>query len=56
MRTLKISLFATVLATGAWMLGISQKLWPAHPFWANFLLTCAALVLAYYIWPKPQEK
>lgn len=56
MKTLKVSLLASVIGTGAWMLGITRRIWPAHPFWAVFFLTLAFTFLLMYVWPEPQKK
>ena len=55
MRTLKASLAASVIGTGAWMLGLPRKMWPAHPQWAVFFVTLALTILLYYVWPEPQS-
>jgi len=55
MKTLKASLFASVIGTGAWMFGLPHKIWPAHPQWAVFSITIAATVLLLYVWPEPGE-
>ena len=55
MRTLKASLLASAIATGAWLLGVTRKMWPAHPQWAVFFLTIGATLLLMYILPEPQE-
>ena len=55
MKTLKASLLASAIGTGAWMLGLTQKMWPAHPQWAVFFLTIGATVVLFYAWPEPQK-
>jgi hypothetical protein len=55
MRTLKASLLASAIATGAWLLGVTRKMWPAHPQWAVFFLTIGATLILMYILPEPQE-
>jgi len=55
MRTLKASLIASAIGTGAWMLGIAQKIWPAHPQWAVFFLTIGMTLLLLYALPKQQR-
>jgi hypothetical protein len=45
MKTLKISLIATVAATAAWFLRIPQAIWPAHPQLADVLLALVTCVL-----------
>ena len=55
MRTLKASLLASFVGTGAWMLGLTKNMWPAHPQWAVFFVTIGATMLFLYILPKPQR-
>ena len=55
MKTLKASLLASAIGTGAWVLGLTQKMWPAHPQWSVFFLTIGALVVLLYVWPEPQK-
>ena len=38
------------------MLGITHRIWPAHPLWAVFLLTVTFTLLLMYVWPEPQKK
>jgi hypothetical protein len=52
MKTLKASLLASVIGTGAWVLGLTKQIWPAHPQWAVFFLTIAATILLRYVWPE----
>ena len=65
MRTLKISLIASVIATAAsfWVaeLGITQKIWPEHPQMAGFLFTLVAAIVVQIAWPhlvpdSPRDK
>ena len=55
MKTLKVSLAATAFGTLAWMLGLTRKIWPAHPLWAAFFLTLAATALLQFVWPEAQK-
>jgi len=55
MKTLKASLLASVMGTGAWLLGLTQAIWPAHPLLAVFFLTLVATVVLRYVWPEPQK-
>jgi hypothetical protein len=55
MKTLKASLLASAIGTGAWMLGVANKIWPAHPQWAVFFLTIAATVVLLFVWPEPAK-
>jgi hypothetical protein len=56
MRTLKITLIATLIATAAgfWagQLGLMQKLWPEHPQLAGFFLTLVTCIVVQLVWPK----
>jgi len=56
MRTLKITLIATAIATAAsfWAeeLGLMQKLWPEHPQVASFILCLLTCVAVQLFWPK----
>jgi hypothetical protein len=55
MRTLKISLIASVIATVAsfWAghLGVMEKIWPEHPQLASFFLTMALAIGVQIAWP-----
>jgi len=56
MNTLKLTLVATVIGTvvglGAWLSGLGQVLWPAHPQMACFLLTLATTIVIQISWPR----
>jgi hypothetical protein len=45
MKTVKVSLLATGIGMGVWFFGIARNIWPAHPGWAEFLLTLGATVI-----------
>jgi len=53
MTTLKASLLASAIGTGAWILGLTQEIWPAHPQWAAFFLTLATTISLRYLWAEP---
>lgn len=59
MKTLKASLLASAIATGAWVLGLTDnltdKMWPAHPQWAVLFLTIGATIVLMLFWPEPQK-
>ena len=55
MKTLKASLVASAIGTAAWMLGVTRKIWPAHPQWAVFFLTLATTIVLLYVWPEPEQ-
>ena len=56
MKTLKTSLIASLIATaagyGAWEFGIVQKIWPAHPQMADFLLVLFTAIAVQIAWPR----
>jgi len=54
-KTLKASLLASAIGTGAWMLGLTHAMWPAHPQLAVFFLTLGATGILMYVWPEPQK-
>lgn len=59
LRTLKISLVATIASVLAWFLHLPQKVWPDHPQFADFLLAVVLCIVLQFIWtdtpagPKP---
>lgn len=55
MKTLRASLAASVIGTGAWMLGLARLLWPAHPNLAAFLITLFVTIVLMYVWPDPEK-
>ena len=50
--TLIASLIGSVAGTAAWLSGVGDRMWPAHPQTAAFLLTILCTVFAMYMWPK----
>jgi len=55
MRTLKISVVATIAALLAWWLGFAQKIWPAHPQFADLLLALTLCIVLQVTWPNPAK-
>ena len=55
MKTLKASLWASAIGTGAWMLGLTKMIWPAHPQWAVVFVTIAATFILLYVWPDAED-
>jgi hypothetical protein len=56
MKTLKASLFASAIGTGASLLGVTRAIWPAHPQWALVFLTIAATIVLLYVWSDADEQ
>jgi hypothetical protein len=50
MKTLKISLVATIAATLAWWFGFARKIWPAHPGLAGFLIALIICIVLQVTW------
>ncbi len=59
MKTLKLTLIATGIGTavglGAWLFGLGQIIWPAHPQIASFLLTLVTTIGIQITWPRLNE-
>lgn len=56
MKTLQISLIATVAAIIAWRIRLPQKLWPAHPQMADFLLALILCFVLQFVWSDPKSE
>ena len=56
MKTLKISLVATIAAMLSWWLRIPHKVWPAHPGLADFLLALIITLVIQFSWSEPKKK
>jgi hypothetical protein len=56
MKTLKISLVATIAATVMWQLRIPHRIWPAHPGFADFLLTLIITLVIQFSWSNPKKR
>jgi len=50
--TVMATVIASVVGTGAWLVGLSHRFWPAHPMIATFMLTVVAYVAAKVSWPS----
>lgn len=59
MKTLKVSLIASLIGTavglGAWVFGLGQIIWRAHPQMASFLLTLVTTIVIQITWPRLTE-
>ena len=56
MKVLKISAVATIAAMLALWLGFAQKIWPAHPTLADFLLALVLCIVLQFAWSDPASK
>ena len=55
MKTLKISVVATVALTVAWWARIPQRMWPEHPMLADLLMGIVLCVLLQVLWAEPKS-
>jgi hypothetical protein len=58
MKTLKISVAATIAMMLAWWLRLPHRFWPGHPYLADFAMALILSILLQWIWtdPKPNSK
>ena len=56
MKTLKITVVATLAAMLAWYFRLPHKLWPAHPYLAIFLLSLILCWILQITWQEPARK
>ena len=56
MKTLKITVIATAASMLAWWLHVPQKIWPAHPQFADFLLALGICLVLQFTWSDPKKK
>jgi hypothetical protein len=56
MKTLKISLVATIAASLGWWLRLPHKIWPEHPRFTDFLLALGLCIVLQVVWPDPDKK
>jgi len=56
MKTLKITVVATIAGTLAWWLRLPHKIWPAHPYLADVLLSLALCFLLQFAWSDAKKE
>ena len=56
MKTLKISLVATLASMLAWWLRFPHRIWPAHPYFADFLIALILCVVLQFVWSDPTSE
>jgi hypothetical protein len=56
MKTLKISLVATLASMLAWWLRFPHRIWPAHPYLADFLIALILCVVLPSVWSDPTSE
>jgi hypothetical protein len=56
MKTLKISLVATLASILAWWLRVPHRIWPTHPQLADFLLALVVCLVLQFAWKDPKAE
>ena len=56
MKTLKITVVATVAATLGWWLRLPHKLWPAHPYLADTFMALVLCIVLQVVWTDPRAE
>jgi hypothetical protein len=56
MKTLKISLVATLAAILAWQLHMPHRFWPGHPQLADFLMALILCVVLQFTWTNSRSE
>jgi len=46
------TLIATVIGTAAWSFGLCSRIWPAHPFLADLLMSLILVIVVKEIWKR----
>lgn len=55
MKTVKISVVATVASILAWAVHVPQIVWPAHPRFADFLMALGLCIILQVVWADPAK-
>jgi hypothetical protein len=56
MKTLKISVVATVAMMLAWWLRLPHKFWPSHPYLADTVMAVVLCLVLQAVWTDPKIK
>jgi len=56
LKTLKISVIATIALTVAWWLRIPHRISPGHPMMADLMMGIVLCVLLQILWVEPVRK
>jgi hypothetical protein len=54
LKTLKISVVATVALTLAWWLQVPQRIWPRHPIMADLVMGLVLCLVLQVLWDEPK--
>lgn len=56
MKTLKISVVATLASMVAWWLRFPQRIWPAHAYFTDFLMALVLCIVLQAVWSDPKSE
>jgi hypothetical protein len=56
MKTLKITVVATVAMTLAWWFRLPQRVWPGHPYLADCLMAVVLCLALQAVWTDAKAK
>jgi hypothetical protein len=56
MKTLKISIVATLAIILAWKIRLPHRVWPVHPQLASFLIAIAICVILQLAWTEQSNQ
>jgi len=54
LKTLKITIVATVALTAAWWLRIPHRIWHGHPMLADLAIGLVLCILLQVLWAEPK--
>jgi hypothetical protein len=55
MKTLKISIIATIAMTIAWWLRLPHMFWPQHPYLADLFMAFVLCIVLQVVWTNPNS-
>lgn len=50
--TLMSTIIATVIGSAAWSFGLCGRVWPAHPFLADLIISLLLVIVVNEIWKR----
>jgi len=56
MKTLKITVVATIAMTIAWWLRLPHRFWPGHPYLADVLMALVLCIVLQAVWTDAKTK
>jgi len=55
LKTIEISVIATLAAVLAWWMRLPHRIWPGHPFFCLFLMTLMLGIVLQVTWPDSKK-